>query len=287
MKIHVSIFLMLLSGLLFSCEKQATPTAEPAASKASKQVLLIGTFHYHNPGADVAKTKSFDIMNEASQQELEVLAEKIKAFNPTKIFVEWSYDEQAELNALYLKYVSRTYFTQPDLSDFYQKNEIFQLAFRAAQKLGLKSVDAIDYTDTSFPFDSMMTVMEANKQVALQEQTGAGIKKFTQEFDSQIENGSSLTDLMLYLNTDDLRSFSNEFHNGVPLLVGDTENFIGPFLTAEWYKRNLYMWSLAQKKTNPSDERIMILVGASHAAIMEQFIEENHDWDVVGLDEVL
>jgi hypothetical protein len=26
------------------------------------EVLLIGTFHYNNPGTDVAKTKSFDIL---------------------------------------------------------------------------------------------------------------------------------------------------------------------------------------------------------------------------------
>ena len=35
-----------------------------------KEALLIGTFHYNNPGADVAKTKSFDILSEDSQLEL-------------------------------------------------------------------------------------------------------------------------------------------------------------------------------------------------------------------------
>ena len=59
-----------------------------------KEVLLIGTFHYHNPGADVAKTKSFDVMSEEAQRELEKISSDITTYNPSKIFVEWPYNKQ-------------------------------------------------------------------------------------------------------------------------------------------------------------------------------------------------
>ncbi|MCB0279074.1 MAG: hypothetical protein KDD94_06220 [Calditrichaeota bacterium] len=92
-----------------------------------KQALLMGTFHYHNPGADVAKTKAFDILSEGSQEQLDSLTKLIRDFNPSKIFVEWSFKEQRELDSLYQLYRQGIYFDNPGLSDFYRKNEIFQL----------------------------------------------------------------------------------------------------------------------------------------------------------------
>ena len=53
------------------------------------QVLLIGTFHFNNPGADVAKVKTFDVMTSNVQAELETLTDKIHLFHPDKVFVEW------------------------------------------------------------------------------------------------------------------------------------------------------------------------------------------------------
>ena len=93
----------------------------------AKQALLMGTFHYHNPGADVAKTKAFDVLSMGSQEQLDSLTKLIRDFNPSKIFVEWSFKEQSELDSLYDLYRQGIYFDNPGLSDFYRKNEIFQL----------------------------------------------------------------------------------------------------------------------------------------------------------------
>jgi hypothetical protein len=60
---------------LFFCVIMST-----IAQNSQKQVLLVGTFHFNNPGLDVAKTKSFNIMAANSQKELDVLSNKIKIF---------------------------------------------------------------------------------------------------------------------------------------------------------------------------------------------------------------
>ncbi|MEM9051907.1 MAG: DUF5694 domain-containing protein, partial [Bacteroidota bacterium] len=98
---------------------------------------------------------------------------------------------------------------------------------------------------------------------------------------------TSLIDLTYHLNTPEMRKFSNRFHNELMLLAGTTDHFSGPLLTSEWYKRNLYMWSLIQKNTAKEDERILILVGASHAAMFELFINENENWQVTGIEMIL
>lgn len=274
--------------LLYNCnEVESKQETQPAPRlERQKEVLLIGTFHYNNPGADVAKTKSFDILNDGSQQELDNIAARIAEFNPTKIFVEWEHDEQTQLDSLHNLYTHNNYFTNDSLSDFYRKNEIFQLAFRAAKRAEIDEVIGIDYK-TEFPFDSLMVVLEQHEQVDIQFRISKMIEVFTSDFDEKIENGESLLDLTYHLNTGQFRAMSNRFHNEIPLLVGPKDNFIGPFLTSEWYRRNLYMWSLVQKNTTADDRRIMILAGASHAAMFKDFIDDNSDWSVVELKSIM
>lgn len=278
------IVLIVLNGCIKNQKDEKVFT--DSSEKGVRSVLLIGTFHYNNPGADVAKTKSFDILSERSQGELDLMASKIKEFNPNKIFVEWPHDEQAELDSLYRLYRENQYFVNDNLSEFYKKNEIFQLAFRSAKLNGLESVYGVDVR-TSFPFDSLMTVIDQNNQDELGLKIASSIKNFTNDFDKKLENGDSLLELTYHLNAPGLREMSNEFHNQIPLLVGPESNFIGPFLTSEWYKRNLYMWSLIQKSTKADDQRIMVLLGASHIATIEDFVNQNKAWSTVELEEIM
>ena len=141
--------------------------------QAQTQALLIGTFHFHNPGGDVVKQKTFDVMSAASQSELENIADKIGKFHPDKIFVEWDYKDQKGLDSLYQLYLNGTYDTFVEAKykatkryNFYKKNEIMQLGFRAAKKAGLKQVNAVDYP-MNIPFDTVMKVINASGQTSL------------------------------------------------------------------------------------------------------------------------
>lgn len=282
------ILSFLLSITFLNCAVgQKKTQKESTEISTSKEVLLIGTFHYNNPGADVAKIKSFDILNEESQLELKKITSFINEYNPDKIFVEWPYNEQDELDSLYQLYKEGKYFKNDSLSDFYRKNEIFQLAFRVAKDKNLKTVYGIDYSSTSFPFEEVMNAIEKAGQSKLKERFQNDISKFTSEFDKKIESGISLSELTYFLNTSESRNFSNNFHNNLMLLAGSSDDFSGPFLTSEWFKRNLYMWSLIQKKTDESDKKIMILVGSSHAAMFELFIKEVDNWKIKELKQIM
>ena len=94
-----------------------------------KEILLIGTFHFDNPGLDAAQVKSFDVLSEKSQKELETITSKIKNYNPDKIFVEWAYNNQPRLDSLYNLYVSGEFNSYVERKypkrKFYKQNEIF------------------------------------------------------------------------------------------------------------------------------------------------------------------
>lgn len=273
--------------LMFGCNSEPDKAQVKSVDDTStKEVLLVGTFHFNNPGADVAKTKSFDILNENAQNELEKMSTNIKEYNPSKIFVEWPYNEQEELDSLYQLYLKGEYFKNDGLSDFYKKNEIFQLAFRVAKKNNLKKVYGIDYS-TSFPYQEVMNDIENSNQSELKSEIEGAIAKFSTDFNNKIDSGASLKELMYYVNSKEMRYASNDVHNNLFSVAGSINDFNGVYLTSEWYRRNLYMWSLIQKHTTKSDERIMVLLGSSHIALIELFVRENRDWKIKELNQII
>lgn len=263
-----------------------------AQTQKKKQILLIGTFHFNNPGADGVKTADFDITTTPAQQELEKISNQIKKFNPNKIFVEWEYYDQKNLDSLYSLYLNNQYenyiekaFKNKPSYSMYATNEIFQLAFRAAKKAGLKLVHGIDYP-LPMPFD---TVMNAIK-VAKQDDVMAEISTYTSSMakDANLKRKTmNLTSLLLDLNTEKSRNINSSFYLKTLNRAGNLNNFGGTFSVSEWYKRNLYMYSLVQKQMQTAADKAVILLGAGHIAIIKKFIEEEGQYDIIELKDVM
>jgi|GEM_PF-6866314 len=57
---------LIVFGILFFAAYAAAQT-----KNTKKEALLVGIFHFNNPGADLAKTETFNVMSKKSQQELE------------------------------------------------------------------------------------------------------------------------------------------------------------------------------------------------------------------------
>lgn len=257
------------------------------------QVLLIGTFHFNNPGADVAKVKTFDVTTPKVQAELETLTDKIHLFHPDKVFVEWPWNEQSDLDALYAQYLGGTYeayvtakYTKTAQRDFYLKNEIFQLAFRAGKKLHMARIYAIDYNKTNFPGDSVMKAMKAARQETLVKDVESQVATYQASTNKKLET-YTLIQLLLDLNTPESRAFDNSFYLTLMNRAGTVDAFVGPFLVSEWYRRNLYMYSLVQKLTEAPDDKVMVLAGASHTALMKGFIDTDKRFEAKELKEIV
>ncbi|MDJ1486284.1 DUF5694 domain-containing protein [Cytophagaceae bacterium YF14B1] len=279
---------IILAFLVLVCTTAYSQTLKSEAVK--KEVLLIGTFHFNNPGADVAQVKTFDVMSPQAQKELETITDKIKQFHPDKIFVEWEYDDQLALDTLYNFYRQGKYFEYVGQKypkrNFYTQNEIFQLAFKAAQKTNLAKVHAIDYTHTNFPYDSLMASVEQAKQFELKKQIEDQIKNYETTANADRQK-LTLTQLLLKNNQAAYRDWDLGMYIRVFNQAGDKDNFVGAYLVSEWYRRNLYMYSLLQKLTESKDQKVMVLLGASHAALFEKFIESDSNFKVIELKNVL
>lgn len=262
------------------------------AQTKPSDILLLGTFHFDNPGADLAKVKTFDVMTPKVQAELENITQKISAFHPDKIFVEWKWDKQKSLDALYAAYLGENYeqyvnttFPEPASRNFYIKSEMVQLAFRAGKKAKLTKIYALDYS-TPFPYDSVTKAMKAANQLSLIQRTQDAIKEMETSQNKKIAT-YSLTQLLLDCNTPTSLAANKGLYLEIFNRSGAPGNFIGPFLVSEWYRRNLYMYSIVQKTMTPQDGKAMVLVGAGHAAMMKEFIESDKLFRLQALKDVL
>jgi hypothetical protein len=259
---------------------------------AQKKVLLLGTFHFHNPGADLVKQNTFDILSPTAQRDLDKIADQIGKFKPTKIFVEWDYHDQQFLDSLFQLYKTGTYdrfveqrYKGKSNYTFFKNNEIFQLAFRAAKKSGLNKVNAIDYK-MGIPFDTVMKVIKSSGQTALMDTINATMAKAGNTSNEKLAKWN-LIQLLEDLNTPASRRENNGFYVRLLGPAGPPSNFAGADAITLWYKRNLYMYSLVQKSVTPQDERIMIFLGSGHASMISKFIVDEDVYHMVEFKNVM
>ena len=90
----------------------------------------------------------------------------------------------------------------------------------------------------------------------------------------------SLTELLIDCNA---RTTMIKWYLETANKAGKKDNFVGAYLVSEWYRRNLYMYSLIQKLTENKDAKIMVLLGAGHTAMLREFIKYDSDFEIVEL----
>ena len=276
---------LLLITLLSACHLKVTNPNMDKYSDA-KEALLLGTFHYNNPGSDVVKNDVLDVMNTDGQKQLEQLANKIVNYKPTKIFVEWDIQDQENLDKLYQKYLDGTYFDDETLSDFYRKNEIFQLGFRVAKKLKHKMVYAVDYANIDLDFPAVMQAISDANQTDLKAEFDETIKTMGQETSKKMAT-MTLEEIYLDGNRAAEVSANIELYTELTIKAGALNNTAGAEMVSQWYKRNLLIWSNIQKIVDENDTRIFVLLGGGHTAILDQLIARNRNWKVANLRRVL
>ncbi len=119
--------------------------AGPAATEEHKaKVLFVGTFHFDNPGLDIAQFESLDFTSDARQAEVLDVVKRLSRFRPTKVALEAISDRAEEFERLYRAYLA----DEHELT----VNERQQLGFRLAASQRLGRVHLIDHPG-SFPMD--------------------------------------------------------------------------------------------------------------------------------------
>jgi len=237
--------------LLFSITAHA---AEPA------QVMLIGTFHFSNPGKDSVKVDDVDIFDEVSQNYLQQLSKQLAEFKPTRVLLEYDPENEELINQRYKDYLAGTY----ELGT----NEIYQLGFRIARQAGLQTVQSFDHREVQWQADAMFEYAKLHDSPEMKTFNEI-IERFTKE-EAQARANEDLRGLLIRSNDTESNRLNMDLYLATNA-IGAGDGYSGADATASWWRRNFRMYANIQKAAQPG-ERVIAIGGSGHMAILKQLL---------------
>lgn len=247
------------------------------AQQKKTQVLLLGSFHFDNPGLDVAKFENANILSAQRQKEVLEVVEKIKLFRPDKIFIEMPVERQQKLDSSFNKYKNGELKLGA--------SETHQIAYRVAKELNHQGLFAVDYTEANFPFDSLMQSATEAQQFEFLGMVKQELEKIEKDFNESLKT-KTVKEILLHHNSPEVMKETVGIYYEF-LIAGKKGNHVGSYLTSEWWRRNMVIYENVLKTLNGKEERILILFGSGHTALLHEMMKYNKKLELVPLADVL
>jgi Family of unknown function (DUF5694) len=263
------IFMLAITSAITSRAQQPS-TAKPAAAMSEApaqraEVLVLGTFHMANPGHDIFNMQADDVLAPKRQAEMAQLMEVLKKFRPTKIAVE-SDAGSDKIPKRYADYLAGKYQLTA--------NEIDQIGLRLAKELGHKTVYAVD-ADGDFPYPRLLNYAKGSGRA---KELDAIMDGFNQKTRAQGEYLATHTILetLLYMNADDKPAYEMGLYYRLGRF-GDVGDWAGADLIADWFHRNIRIYSNIMKLVESPNERVLVIYGAGHLGWLQHDFASNPD----------
>lgn len=263
--LHLLALLALLASALAGTAAAQHPAA-PAGGRA--QVMVLGTYHFANPGQDVVKSEVADVLAPARQAEIERVVEALARFRPTRIAVEVRPERAAGLDSAYAAHRAGGHPLG--------RSEVQQLGFRLAKRLGHARLYPADHPG-EFPFGEVMRYAQEHDPDLLRRiQRAAG--EIAAEH-TRWQREKSVGEILRLENDPARIAWGHGLYVELARLgAGDT--FVGADLLARWYERNIRIFSQLRRVAAP-DERVLVIFGSGHAAILRQLVQSDPGLELV------
>ena len=282
-----------LMGPLLACASAPAPMPPVAPERSEAQeegpdllgakepkarLMMLGTFHFKDSGLDKYKPEhAVDVLSPERQREVEALVDALARFQPTRIAVEQKAHKQAALDASYQEYVAgRAELTA---------NEIQQVGFRLAKKLGHAKAYAVD-VDPNPLFFPLFEKVDEKQLETLDAQWQQRFKQLYAH-DDALKTRQSLVEHLRYLNSPErVRHGHGSYSIGLFKVDGE-DGYLGADLRAAWYDRNLRIFRNLQRLTSSPEERILLVIGAGHLPILHFVGNTSPEYELVDVRDYL
>lgn len=248
-----TVTILLVCSSMVPLSAQEDMPAEPA------QVLVLGVYHFSNPGLDVVKVEVADVLSPTRQEEILAVVEALARFQPTKVAVEALPSTSSRLDSLYGAYRIERH----DLS----RDETEQLGFRLAAMYDHSRVYPVDYR-TDFPFGALLEYAEDHDPDFLsfvEEER----ERMTAD-DNRRQRELSVAEILRQSNEpEELVRNHGIYMRFARVGAGDT--YVGAELLSQWYERNIRIFTNIQHLAGPGD-RILLIIGSGHAPILRDLV---------------
>ncbi|GAA4274387.1 DUF5694 domain-containing protein [Aquimarina gracilis] len=267
--INITICFLLLTG----CNK-TKEIEEKKKVNTNPKISILGVFHFAGT-SDFSSVEFESLESEKRQNEIKDVVEKLKEFRPTKIMLEFPSATSEYLDSLY----TETLHGNRDLTI----NEIDQLGFRLAKELHHNRIYSIDYK-LDLPFGELAEFAEKYDKGRYEKMISA--IKAQDEKESKFLAENSILNYLIYRNSEeeDIRN-KDQYINKTAKFVNDS-NYIGAKFVSKWWERNIYMMTNIDRWIT-SNDRILVIVGAAHRAVLKDFYQDRTDIEYVEIRDYL
>lgn len=225
------------------------------------QVLLMGTFHFENPGLDTVKTDKINVMTDESQKYLQKLAENIASFNPSIVLLEFDEKNTKQINDEYQQYLKNA-FELP-------ANEIYQIGFRVARLAGVKAIASFDERTIEWKGGALYEYMET-KDKASYDQHNKVIAELSENI-ANIHKTLNLQNILKLNNSSTHDNINKNLYMDTNHVGAAAGNFVGADAAASWWHRNFRMYAKIQNHAK-KHKKIFALAGQGHTAIIKDLM---------------
>ena len=231
------------------------------------KIMIVGTFHFTSQ-KNISNFHQQDLLKQC-ENELTELAIHLADFKPTRVSVEIDRDLAARIDTEYADHLA---------GRCTEESEVGRLAFPVAKAAGLDRIDCVDWMKNGSAEHGCGDVFEymLKNQPALAEELSA-YQMRAQQPDLTKE---SVRDAYRRFNAPEFADDTLSLY--INLARIGAEDYYGCGWLQWWYQRNLRIFAnlcaLAEGKDN---ERILLLIGAAHKGILEQFIRNSHAFEIV------
>lgn len=250
---------------------QERPTGFPATCAPGEvEVMLLGTYHFAGSSGDAVQTPATDILSPLRQAELDTVAARLARWAPQQIAVEWPLSFADSTAARYARYVAA--------GTSASRNEVVQVGFRLARRLGHAGVDPIDHP-MGVGNDSIGALLERRPDLAQRRDSLLAVLRAGADSTSRWHRETTILEHLRAANTDQALHGGNSMSMfGSFLAAGEGDNRSGPQLLARWYERNLYMAHNLTRVLRPGTRRVLALVGSGHVPPLRNLLDESPDF---------
>ncbi|KWV91029.1 DUF5694 domain-containing protein [Erythrobacter sp. YT30] len=258
-------------GLLAATAVNAEEPTEPEPV----QVMVLGLYHFDNPGLDVVNPTIDDMLAPKRQREIERLVDSLANWAPTKVAVE----NEASAPSFEIED-----FARADELMTSSRNETVQIGFRLAQQLGHDAVYGYDERSGEgepdyFPIGKVQKSAAENGQSAIIEQLLDEVREETAQQDAQREQQTVAQSLIPHNDGEQLAAKHDRLYYSL-IQIGDGDAQPGAELNAYWYMRNAKMFGKIDMIVEPGD-RVLVIAGSGHATWLRHFAERMPGYELV------
>ena len=270
MRLKIKLYPVLLGAfLMFSFSVKAQTGIVSADAPIKPTLMVLGSYHFANPGKDVIKAKVTDVSTPERQRELMEMITQLEKYRPTKIVVECDVETSAPVQERFAKYLAGNY----QLSI----NEREQLGFRLAKNLKDKKIYCVD-TNTDSPGNPAdYNYFEyAARHPELDALLKSTLKNLQTEYDRRQERFVNLPMVKQFLYLNDPVQIENDHAGYFYLLrIGEGTEYIGANWLASWYNRNSKILANIIRIIDSPQDRILAIYGAGHLKLLNQLATES------------